>query len=74
MKEARIKKKETEFLPAARKAKLQPTFKLNKESLQNLLKSCIYLLRDPPNRRQAMAFLMSMLPKIEGATLFATVS
>jgi hypothetical protein len=32
------------------------------------------LFLDPPNRRQAMAFLISKLPYIDGAILFAIVS
>ena len=34
----------------------------------------LYLFLDPPNNKQAMAFLMSKLPKMEGAMLLETVS
>ncbi len=34
----------------------------------------IYLLREPPNNKQAIAFLISLKPKIDGAIAFDNVS
>ncbi len=34
----------------------------------------VYLFLEPPNSKQAIDFLISMLPKIEGAILLAIIS
>ena len=44
-----------------------------KETIQEHPNKSTHLLRDPPNRRHVIAFLMSVLPNIDGAMLFDSV-